>query len=151
MLVYNIFFKKKDFYLFIFCNLLKRWLSHQQKSFRRNWMLEPPLVLTGCSSIHFFNSLLSRTQSIRPPLVPYHSLCSTCVTPCRSIGLKVFLPNPYLGKKRISQGVASIQGRASAHISRLLATKRYYLVGSIYVLDLLPNIISTSHWFSTHF
>ena len=49
----------KWFYLF-FCTQLAfafYFLCFQQNSFRRNWMLEQPLVFTGCSSIHFFNSL----------------------------------------------------------------------------------------------
>ena len=41
-----------------------------------------PLGEARCfSSIQFFNSTpppLSKIQSVRTPLVPYHSLCSTC-------------------------------------------------------------------------
>ena len=38
-------------------------------------------LLTGCSYIQFFNSPpLSPAKSVKTPLVPHHSLSSTCVT-----------------------------------------------------------------------
>ena len=51
---------------------------------------------TGCLSIQFFNSPLPLTQSVRPPMATYPSLCSTCVTYgtlCHARGHQV-LPNP---------------------------------------------------------
>ena len=51
------------------------------------------------------------TQSVRLPLVTYPLLCSTCVTyrmPCHPLVTKCFPPNSYLGKQRISLGVATI-------------------------------------------
>ena len=52
------------------------------------------------------------TQSVRLPLVTYPSLRSTCVTyrtPCALPAVaRCFLPNPYLGKQRITLGVARI-------------------------------------------
>ena len=62
---------------------------------------------TGCLSIQFFNSPLPLTQSVRPPMATYPSLCSTCVTYgtlCHARGHS----HSYLGKRRISPGVISI-------------------------------------------
>ena len=77
-------------------------------------MLEQPLLFTGYSSIQFFSlPPLSRTQLARTTLVPYHSLCSTCVTcraPCHAIDYQVLPTQPFLGEQRISLGVASIRG-----------------------------------------
>ena len=53
---------------------------------------------------------LSQTQSVRTSLVPYHLLCSTCVTngtPYHAIGHHVLTTQPFLGKQRVSLGVAS--------------------------------------------
>ena len=47
---------------------------------------------TGCLSIQFFNSVLPLTQSVRPPMANYPSLCSPCVTCgtlCHAIGHQV--------------------------------------------------------------
>ena len=52
-------------------------------------------LLTGCIRIQFFNSPL--TQSVRPPMVTYPSLCSTCVTyrtSCHAIGHQVLPTQP---------------------------------------------------------
>ena len=49
----------------------------------------PYFLLTGSSSIQFFNSPPFPTQSVRLPLVTYPSLCSNCVTYrtlCHAIG-----------------------------------------------------------------
>ena len=49
-------------------------------------------LITGCLSIQFFDSPI--TQSIRPPMFTYPSLCSTCVTygtSCHAIGHQVLL------------------------------------------------------------
>ena len=46
-------------------------LESLQNSLRRNWMLKQPLfLLTGCLSIHFFDSPpIFLTQLVRPPLL----------------------------------------------------------------------------------
>ena len=71
----------------------KTFLYSQQNSLRRNRMLEQYLLFTGCSIIQFFSFIpLPQTESVRAPLVPYHSLCSTCVTygtPCPTISHQV--------------------------------------------------------------
>ena len=57
----------------------------------------PYCLLTGSSSIQFFNSHPFPTQSVRLPLVTYPSLCSTCVTYrtlCHAIGHQVFPTQP---------------------------------------------------------
>ena len=50
--------------------------------------------LLAAQICNFLIHPLSRKQSVRAPLVPYHSLCSTCVTyemSCHSIGHQVIL------------------------------------------------------------
>ena len=111
-------------------------------------MLRQPLFFwSGCLSIQFFNLPLPLTQSVRPPMATYPSLCSTCVTygtPCHARGHQV-LPHPldvtflevlqdamprqkspigYLGKRRISPGVISILSMY-LHLHNLLITKRF--------------------------
>ena len=74
----------------------------------------PHFLLTGCLGIQFFDLPPIPTESVKPLLVTYSSLCSTCVTyrgtmPCHGIGHQVLsYPNPYLGKQRISLEVARI-------------------------------------------
>ena len=54
-------------------------------------------VFTSCSRIQFFNSLPFLTQLVRPPLVPYHLLSSTCMTyrtSYHSIGYQVLSTQP---------------------------------------------------------
>ena len=69
-----------------------------QNSLRRNWMLRQHLFFwSGCLSIQFFNLPLPLTQSVRPPMATYSSLCSTCVTygmPCHARGHQVLLHPP---------------------------------------------------------
>ena len=53
-----------------------------------------------------FNSPLppSQTQSVKTPLLPYPSLCNTCLTyrtPCHAIGHQVLPTQLFLGKPRI--------------------------------------------------
>ena len=55
----------------------------------------PYFLLTGCLSIQFFDSPL--TQSVRPPMVTYTLLCSSCVTCgtwCFAIGHQVLPTQP---------------------------------------------------------
>ena len=62
-------------------------------------MLEQPF--TGCSSIQFFNSLISVFNFFREPSLGNHSLCGTCVThtiSCHSIGHQI-LPTQPLPRK----------------------------------------------------
>ena len=59
----------------------------------------------------FLIQSLSRTQSVKTPLVPYHSLCSTCVTygtPCQIIVHQILPTKLIPRKQRISLRVASI-------------------------------------------
>ena len=54
-----------------------------------------------------------QNTSVRRPLVPYHSLCSTCLTyraPYHAIGHRMRPAQPFLGGQRISLGVTSILG-----------------------------------------
>ena len=67
----------------------------------------------------------SQTQLVRLPELTYQFLCSTCVTYWTPLVTKCFPPNPCLRNP---------QPCVSAHIANLLAAKRYYLVGPIYVL-----------------
>ena len=61
-------------------------------------MLRQPLFFwSGCLSIQFFNLPLPLTQSVRPPMATYPSLCSTCVTygtPCHARGHQVLFDPP---------------------------------------------------------
>ena len=71
-------------------------LCSQESSFRRNRLLEQTLVFIG-NIASSFNSPPSLKQSVRPALVPYHSLCNTCVTYktlCCSIGHQVLPTKP---------------------------------------------------------
>ena len=57
----------------------------------------PYFLLTGSSSIQFFNSPPFPTQSVRLPLVTYPSLCGTCMTYrtlCHAIGHQVLSTQP---------------------------------------------------------
>ena len=59
----------------------------------------PYFFFTGALASSFLIHLLIPTQSVRPPLVTYHSLCSTCVTyktPCHVIGHQVLPTHPLL-------------------------------------------------------
>ena len=100
-------------------------------------MPEQPLVSTGSSGIQFFDSLLPLTQSVRPPLVPYHCALLVLLTGGYAAPLvaKYFLSNLYLEKQDFSRG-RKHRKYGSAHIPRLLPIKRYYLLGSMYVLGL---------------
>ena len=69
----------------------------------------PYFLLIGCLSIQFFGS--PPTQLVRPPLVTYPSLCSTCVTYgtlYHTMGHQVLPTQTLPMKQRISLGVAII-------------------------------------------
>ena len=87
----------------------------------------PYFLLTGCSSIQFFDSPPPQhSQSAYLWLPNSHWAALVWFTAHYAIPLviKCFLPNLYLGKQRISLGVASIfYTCASAHIPSLIATK----------------------------
>ena len=115
-------------------------------------MLEQPLVFTGCSSIQFFNSppfpntVSEAAQSSLLLTVPHR--CDLQDTMPRHSSPNASHPNPCLGKQKISLEVASVLTLYSAHTAHLLPTKRYYLVGSIYVLGTAAEYyILTSRWF----
>ena len=86
-------------------------------------MLEQTLFFTSCSRF-LIQPLL--TRSVRPQLVIFPSLCSTCVTygtPCGSIGRQV-IPTHLLPRRAEdfpSGGKYPNEG-ASAHIIKLFAT-----------------------------
>ena len=73
-------------------------LQSLQNSLTRNFrrcLDNPYFLLTDLLSIQFFYS--PPTQSVKPPLVTYSSLCSTCVTyrtPCHSISHQAFPIQP---------------------------------------------------------
>ena len=74
---------------------------------------QTPLVETGCLSSFYYllAAQASSIQSLKTPLVPYHSLCSTCLTykmSCQAIGHQLLPTQPFLAKQRISLEVASI-------------------------------------------
>ena len=88
--------KRKTFpcaYFLLFCNLLKWQFRSQQNSFRKNCMLDQPLVFTGCS---FPDTVIEKTQGTTTHCAASGSYTILLFT-------WVFPPNPYLGKKRISQ------------------------------------------------
>lgn len=68
-------------------------------------MLEESLFLLAPQMSSFLIRPLSRTQSVRPYLITYHLLCSTCVILGRHatpLDTRYFPSNPKLGKDRIS-------------------------------------------------
>ena len=71
-------------------------LKSLQNSLTRNWILWQPLLFVYWLPKHpvFWFNL---TQSVRPPMVTYPSLCSTCViykTLCLAIGHQVLPTQP---------------------------------------------------------
>ena len=108
-----------------------------QNSFRRKWMLEQPLVFTGCSSIQFFNSphslnTVSEAAQGNLPLTMQH-LCDLGNTMLLHCSPSASHPNPCLGKQRISLGVGSILWMYLCPHTKH-ASHRYYLVGFIYLV-----------------
>lgn len=104
----------KSIYIFVlifhFFNLLTWYFSSQQTSLRRNWTLQYTLVLTGFSSIQFFNSspfpnIVSETNQGTLPLTFQH-LCD--LWNAMLLPFRYFPPNPNLGKRRISLRGTSI-------------------------------------------
>ena len=94
--------------------------------------------------IKFFANL-SPTQSVRPHLAPYTSLCSTCVTyrtSCLAIGQQVLPTQLFLRKQKISLRVASSSRCASAHILSLLAISLIKNSGLIFVCVKTINVIT---------
>ena len=96
------------------CKLWSKYVNYDKNMVTFN---KTPLGETGCLGILYFlltgvyaSSFLIHlfilTQSVRLPVVTYHSLYSTCVTyrtPCHAIGHQVFPIHPYYsGKQRIS-------------------------------------------------
>ena len=60
---------------------------------------QTPLVETGCLSSFYYllAAQASSIQSLKTPLVPYHSLCSTCLTykmSAKPLVTNYFPPNP---------------------------------------------------------
>ena len=74
--------------IFILLTLNSSYLKTCKTPLGESGCLGSPYYFTGYLSIQFFNSPLPLTQSVRPPIVTYPSLCSTCVTygtPCHAI------------------------------------------------------------------
>ena len=123
---------KKFFYFFTFYFFVTFYF------FETRYLSNPSFLLAAHPSSFLIQPLFP--NAVRPPLLPSHSLYSTCVTNrmlCYAAPLvtRYFQPNPHLDRKRISLWMASILIMClSAHIVSLIAAKRYYLVGSIYVL-----------------
>ena len=94
-------------------------------------MLEQPLVFSDCSRIQFLIHTLSPILSVKPPLVTYHSLCSTHAMP------------HYWSSGTSHQNLpreAEDFSRSGKYLKHLLLPK--------YLAYLQPEgIISTSHWF----
>ena len=107
------------------------------------------LWLTGHHAVSDVSTLISLFVTYRTPccVTSHHShlifydLCDT--KPCqRSLLLSLTFPTQSLPREAGDiLGVANILTCASVHIANLLPTKRYYLVGSIYVRRLLRIII----------
>ena len=96
-----------------------------------NQILEQPLVFTGCSSIQFFSlpPFPKTASQVTPGIKPFtvQHLCELWDAMLLHWSPRISLPTFTCGSKR------------------LLATRRYQLVGSIYVQGLLQNIILSFH------
>ena len=71
------FFFSYSFFILLFLIFL---LCPQQNSFKRNQILNNLYPLLAAVASIFLVHPISLTQSVRPHLVYYHSLCSICVT-----------------------------------------------------------------------
>ena len=109
----------------------------------------PYFLLTGCSCIQFFDSPAFPTQSVRPPLVTYPSLCSTCVTYrtlCHAIGHQVLPTQP------LPRGDKYFKHVPPPTYLIYLSPKGVYIVGSIYVLRTphgtlnCPSLVLNQHF-----
>ena len=133
-------------------------LWSKQNSLRRNWMPEQPLLLTYWLLRHpvFFDSPHFPTQSVRPPLVTYPSLCSTCVTYrtlFHAIGHQV-LPTQPLPREveDFSRGDKHFKHVPPPTYLIYFSPKGVYVVGSIYVLrPLHGTLINPSLVLNQHF
>ena len=116
----------------------------------------PYFLLTGCSGIQFFDSPPFPTQSVRPPLVTYPSLCSTCVTYktlCHAIGHQV-LPTQPLPREveDFPRGDKRFKYVPPPTYLIYFSPKGVYVVGSIYVLrPLHGTLINPSLVLNQHF
>ena len=97
-------------------------------------MLEQPFLFTSCSSIQFFNSLfvIYRTPCCTRGRTSHLILCDLWDTmPCQN-SLLSFPTQPFLGKQRISLGVASISTICLCSHS-LFTSHQKVLLGSFYL------------------
>ena len=110
----------------------------------------PYFLLTGSSSIQFFDSPPFPTQSVRLPLVTYPSLCSTCVTYrtlCNAIGHQVLPTQP------LPREVEDFP-RGGKHFKHVppptyliyFSLKGVYVVGSIYETLISPSLVLNQHF-----
>ena len=116
----------------------------------------PYFLLTGSSSIQFFDSPLFPTQSVRLPLVTYPWLCNTCVTYrtlCHAIGHQVLSTQPLPREVEVFP-------RVDKHFKHVppptyliyFSPKSVYVVGSIYVLRTphgtlnCPSLVLNQHF-----
>ena len=106
-------------------------------------MLEQPLNFTSCSSIQFYNTSPSLNhfpplaQLVKLPVVTYYllySACATYETLCHAISHQV-LPTQLLPREveDLPWG-GKYFDHVPCYIANLLPNKRYYFLGSIYVL-----------------
>ena len=111
-------------------------------------MLEQPLFFTSCSRF-LIQPLL--TRSVRPHLVLFLSLCSTCVTYgtlCGSIGHQVICTNllPRKAEDFASGGKYPNEG-ASAHIFKLFATSLIDNSGMVFKHVKIMNVFTCNKEF----
>ena len=90
---------------------------------------------SGCLSIQFFNVPVPLTQSVRPPMATYPSLCSTCVTygmPCHTRGHQVLpnhtvIPHSPVDYRRVFTPILYFQPSPAQSDSRLTPPPFFYL------------------------
>lgn len=119
------------FYFFIFIKNQRRFFLWLFYSFRGNYILEQPLVVTGCSNIRFYNlSCFPRTVSectLGNPLLTVQHLSDPRDVMPFHWSLIASRPSPCLINQRVSPGVEVSQECASTQILSLFLTKRYHL------------------------
>ena len=102
-------------------------------------MLRQPLFFwSGCLSIQFSHLPLPLTQSVRPPMATYPSLCSPCVTYgmlCHAIGHQVLpihpaISHPPVDYHRVFTPILYFQPSPVQNDSRLTPTTLFFTVSA---------------------